>query len=291
MGVFLKGVSLDWIRRNIFFNKKGMCLIHGDTISTLLGLYLAKRSGLKTAHIEAGLRSFCWYEPFPEEVLRVIAMRFSDILFAPSRCALNNLKKMGLEKKTILLPGNTGQEATLFSLSKNADLGLDLEKFVLITVHRIENIFLKGRLEFIVNLVTKISNEFPVVFVQHPPTINQLNKFKLQEKLNKIKNLYFFKILSHAHFIHLLNRCEFVVTDGGSIQEEAFYLGKPCLLLRRYTERKEGLGENVILFGFKKDIADYFINHYLEFNREKGLKEISISNIIVNSLKGYAESF
>lgn len=286
--IFLKNLSSAWIRKNIFLNKKGACLIHGDTVSTLLGLYLAKRAGLKVAHIEAGLRSFCRLEPFPEEILRVIAMKFSDILFAPSTFAFDNLAKMGLGKKSVLLPGNTGCETTFFSLSKPIDLGLGVKEFCLFTFHRVENIFSKKRLTFILEIIKKVSSDTPVVFVQHQPTINQLKKFGLWQRLNEMKNVYFFRILSHRQFIHLLNKAKFVITDGGSIQEEAYYLGRPCLLLRRYTERNEGLGENAVLSDFDKGRIDYFINHILEFNSEmKPLGKTLASAVILDCLKGY----
>lgn len=288
--IFMDSLSSAWIRKNLFLDKKGICLIHGDTASTLLGLYLAKRAGLKVAHIEAGLRSFCWLEPFPEELLRVLAMRFSDVLFAPSKWAFDNLAKMGLEKKSILLSGNTGCEAVFFSLSKPpSDLGLEMKDFCLLTVHRIENIFSKRRLVFILEIIEKVSSDTPIVFVQHQPSINQLKKFGLWQRLKKIENVYFFKILSHSQFIHLLNKSRFVITDGGSIQEEAFYLDKPCLLLRHYTERNEGLGENVVLSEFNKEKINYFISHHLEFRRKSMVsKEHSASWVIVNNLRAYA---
>lgn len=289
LGIFFKTLSSGWIRENIFLNKKGICLIHGDTASTLIGLYLAKRAGLKAAHIEAGLRSFCWQEPFPEEILRVMAMKFSDILFAPSQWAYDNLAKMGLKERAVLISGNTSLESTMYSLGKKVDVGLGLGKFCLITVHRMENILCKKRLEFIINLIPKISDKLPVVFVQHHPTIHQLKKFRLQEKLNKINNISFFKIISHAHFIHLLNVCEFVITDGGSIQEECYYLDKPCLLLRNRTERMEGLGENVVLSEFDMQTIDYFINHYSEFKRKAAVsREPLASDEIIHRLLAYA---
>jgi len=283
--IYFKSLSASWIKKRIFLNKNGICLIHGDTLSTILGLYLAKRAGLKVAHIEAGLRSFCWLEPFPEEIIRVIAMRFSDLLFASSQWAFDNLIKMGLEKKSILLPGNTGQEATFFSLTKIVDLDLRPDKFCLLIFHRVENIFFKKRLIFIIEMIKKVSSRIPIVFVRHEPTMNQLNRFGLWQDLNKIQNIFYFKILSHSRFIHLLNRCEFVITDGGSIQEEAFYLGKPCLLLRRYTERNEGLGGNVVLSNLDKGTLEYFLSHVLDFVRPNRVSQATaVSEAIVNSL-------
>lgn len=286
--IFLKGISSQWIKKNIFLNRNGICLIHGDTASTLLGLYLAKRAGLKVAHIEAGLRSFSWFEPFPEEILRVVAMNFSDILFAPSPWAFGNLIKMGFKNKSILIPANTGQESTYFSLSKKVDLGLDTDDFCLITFHRMENIFSKKRLLFIIGLIKKISSKINLVFVQHQPTINQLEEMGLWRQLKEIKNIHYCKILSHGQFIHLLEKCSFVITDGGSIQEEAFYLGKPCLLLRHNTERNDGLGENAVLSKFDIQRANYFSEHYLEFARKGiSLKDAFASEEIVRSLMRY----
>ena len=288
--VFFKSLSSLRIKREIFLNQGGICLIHGDTASTFIGLYLAKRARLKVAHIEAGLRSFNWLNPFPEEILRVIAMRFSDILFAPSGWAFNNLISMGLQEKAILISGNTSMESTLYSLNRNVALGLDIDKFALVTVHRMENILPRKRLEFIVAAISEIGNKIPIVFVQHPATINQLKRFKLQDKLNKMKNVRFLEILSHHHFIHLLKACEFVITDGGSIQEESYFLDRPCLLLRNRSERMDGFGENVLLCEFSFERINYFLEHYQTFKRKAPLDTTSKpSEEIVQYLKKLPE--
>jgi UDP-N-acetylglucosamine 2-epimerase len=258
----MKGLNRSWVKEHVFRNRPGVCLIHGDTVSTLIALFLAKRAGLKVAHVEAGLRSFNLWEPFPEELVRLVAMRFADILFAPSVWAQNNLIRMGLGTKTVLLSSNTSLETVYSSLSKAAQPGHGLNTYALVTVHRMENIFSRPRLEFVLSLIERITEEMPVVFVQHPPTVNQMVKFGLQERIERLPNVKLSKILSHAHFIQLLDQCEFVVTDGGSIQEESFYLGKPCLLLRKKTERMEGIGDNVVLSECKMDSAERFIREY-----------------------------
>jgi UDP-N-acetylglucosamine 2-epimerase len=166
---------------------------------------------------------------------------------------------MGYSEKTVLLSSNTSMEAVFLSLSKRVDLGLWLKTYALVTVHRMENIFSRQRLEWVLALIERISRDLPVVFVQHPPTVNQIAKFGLQERLARLGNVTLFPILSHAHFIHLLDRCKFVVTDGGSIQEESYYLGKPCLLLRKKTERMEGIGHNVVLSECRMEAAERFI--------------------------------
>ena len=153
-------------------------------------------------------------------------------------------------------------ETVFSSLSKAVDLGLGLKNYALVTVHRMENIFSRQRLEFVLTLIERIARDIPVVFVQHPPTVNQMVKFGLQERLERLHDVTLSHILSHAQFIHLLNRCEFVVTDGGSIQEESYYLGKPCLLLRKKTERMEGIGRNVVLGECTLEAAEQFIRGY-----------------------------
>jgi len=269
--VIKKGFLKCRAKKNIFFNRKGVCLIHGDTASTILALYFAKLAGIKVAHIEAGLRSFNYLEPFPEEILRMVAVKYSDMLFAPSKLSFENLKRMGLQKKACLLSANTSLESIRYSLDKKQSLELNLEKFALVTMHRMENIFVKRRLEYVVDLIAKASLDLPVVFIRHAPTIARLEKSGLQERLNRIKNVHFLNITSHAHFVHLLDKSEFVITDGGSIQEEAFYLNKPCFLLRKYTEREYGLGENAVLSKFSYPAMDTFLKVYQDFKRETNI--------------------
>ena len=284
-GFLLKGLSRNWVRRHVFQNRPGVCLIHGDTVSTLIALYLAKRAGLMVAHVEAGLRSFNILEPFPEELVRLLAMRFADILFAPSTWARNNLSKMGYGRKTVLISSNTSLEAVFSSLSKTVDLGLMLKNYALVTVHRMENIFSRQRLEFVLKLIERIARDIPVVFVQHPPTVNQMVKFGVQDRLERMPNVTLFRILSHAHFIHLLDRCEFVVTDGGSIQEESYYLGKPCLLLRKKTERMEGVGLNVVLGECTLETAERFVREYPHLSQAReGFADIHPSREIIDHL-------
>jgi len=283
--VFIKGLSKKWISKNIFNAGSGVCLIHGDTASTLVALYLAKRLGLKVAHVEAGLRSWHLWEPFPEEIIRVFVMHLSDILFAPSRWAYDNLVTMGLGEKAILLPANTSLESTLWSLKKKVEWGGIPDNYALITAHRMENIFSKKRLQFIVNVIKKVTSILPAVFIHHNPTLVQLRKHRFLSQIEALPNIYIQGLTSHAHFIHLIARSEFVVTDGGSIQEECYYLNKPCLLLRNYTERIEGIGENVVLCKFSEKVLDEFIENYSFYKRKKEFIQCSPSVKIVEHLK------
>ncbi len=248
---------------SVFNGRKGICIIHGDTLSTLLSLFMAKRAGLKVGHIEAGLRSFNWFNPFPEEIVRVISMHFSDILFAPSDWAFSNLLKMKLKGRAINLKNNINYESLLFSLSKvrQADKNIN---YCLVTIHRTETILVRRRLNFVVKLLLDLAKERMVLFVVHKPTKIALEKFGLFGLL-KNDNIELLEIMPHADFIQKLKGAEFIITDGGSIQEESFYLGIPCLLMRRKTERREGLGENVFLCGFCEKKALNFLREFKKY--------------------------
>ncbi|MEE9912503.1 MAG: UDP-N-acetylglucosamine 2-epimerase [Deltaproteobacteria bacterium] len=285
-GLVVRGLNKTKLKKEAFKNRDGVCLIHGDTVSTLLALFLAKRAGIKVVHVEAGLRSYNIFEPFPEEIVRLIAMRFSDILFAPSVWAKDNLFKMGYSEKTVLISANTSLESALFSLKQSGLPESKLpDKYALVTIHRMENVFSRRKMTLVVEFIEKMSDDLPVVFVLHQPTINAVAKFGLKQRLDNVKGINFFEILSHQYFIHLLNRSEFIITDGGSIQEESYYLNKPCLLLRKRTERMEGIGGNVIISEFKLDAMMDFFRRYKDFkNKDVGLLNFKPSKEIIEYL-------
>ncbi|MEM5855112.1 MAG: UDP-N-acetylglucosamine 2-epimerase (non-hydrolyzing) [Candidatus Aenigmatarchaeota archaeon] len=218
---------------------------HGDTLSTTMAAIassniLNKNKKWKNAHLEAGLRSNDIFEPFPEEISRRIADRFSDILFAVSKGAVKNLKKEKLGGKIVNV-GNTIVDAALLSLKiANKKFGKLKEKnFCLINIHRHENIKSKERLEKIVNIISNVN--IPAYWPLHDNTKQQLIKFGLMKKIEKKKNIKISKLLSYLKFIRLLANCKYLITDGGSIQEESLAFKKPCILLRVKTERDEGL--------------------------------------------------
>lgn len=275
------------IFEKIFKNKNGICIIHGDTPTTLLSAYLAKRAGLKVAHLEAGLRSYDYLNPFPEEIIRVIVMKLSDVLFAPGDWAYRNMERMKLRGEKCNLKVNTNFEALVFSLQQNSSLSLNNEHYCLVSVHRVETLHNKERMKKIIELVFKISSERKVVFVIHPPTELRLKKYNLYSRLEECKDITLLPLIPHKDFIHLLKNADFVVTDGGSVQEETFYLNVPCLLMRKKTERLDGIGANVYLSEFDEGKIDYFLNNWKSFASAETKKNISPSEKIVDYLKKY----
>ena len=268
----------------IFNNQVGICLIHGDTLSTLISLIYAKRCGLKVAHIESGLRSYHPFDPFPEELVRLVAMRFSDILYASSEWAFNNLCKMGYQNKTLNVGYNTGMDAIRFAVKQVRGKNRPKRPYVVVTIHRLETIYSRTRLKMIVRLIKRISRRRQVIFVLHEPTKQQLMKFDLLSSLSQSTLVEMLPLLPYIEFVDLIAGADFIVTDGGSIQEECYYLNKPCMVMRSKTERIEGLGENVQLVEFNPNQIELFLENYSSFKREELKEDISPSEIIIDNL-------
>jgi len=250
-----------WLRREVFPDD-GVCLIHGDTLSTLLGLQMARRAGLKVAHVEAGLRSFHWFDPFPEELIRIFCMKRADLLFAPSAEAETNLRAMRLPGQIIRVAGNTVADALRWMGSTARSRIAPTTPFALATCHRLETLTSRRRLSRVVDLLNRVAATWPLVFVVHGPTRRYLRQFGLEARLNPamiVKDL-----LDYGEFIALLSAAQFVLSDGGSIQEECAYLDKPCLILRNQTERNDGLDRHALLWRFDDQIAEHFLRNVVQ---------------------------
>ena len=259
------------LRRELFADEKAICLVHGDTMSALLSALIAKRAGQQVAHVEAGLRSFDFLNPFPEELVRVLVMRLSDHLFVPSQQAFENTKRMGLSDRAYLLPANTGLDTLVEALQQEpGEFPAVPKPYALATIHRMETLFRKNALLDIVDIVLAAHRHTPVVWVEHPPTVKRLTAYGLDETLAEA-GVIRVPLLPHPTFAHLLRGARFVLTDGGSVQEEAYYLGRPCLILRRSTERNEGIGKNAVLSKLDRETAEVFLEDPDRFQREERL--------------------
>lgn len=281
---FISFARKKWLRDQVF-SGGGTCLIHGDTLSTLIGLKMAKAAGLKVGHVEAGLRSFCIWHPFPEELVRIHCMKRCDILFAPSEEAQNNLEKMKVRGKVVRVNGNTVIDSLRLMENVNPTIDIPPEPFALATCHRFETIIRRKKLGQIVTLLNRISKQIKVVFVLHKPTRKYLRRFGLENKISsKIDVL---DMQDYMNFTMLMKSAKMVFADGGSIQEECAYLNKPCLILRNKTERSDGLGKNAVLWGFDDSVADEFLLN-VESLAGEGTEQLpSPSAEIVDALMKY----
>ena len=209
--------------REVFRGQGGVCLIHGDTPTTLLSNFLAKRAGLTVAHLEAGLRSYNYLNPFPEELIRMLVMRSADLLFAPGDWAFNNLKKMHLKGRLFNLHGNTNVDSLSYALRDRRPPPFHISDFCLAAFHRVENLYNRHRLSAIVELLIKVAACKRVLLVLHPPTELQLKKTGLYAALRGSRDIVLSTLLPHRDFVSILSKADFVMTDGGSVQEESFY--------------------------------------------------------------------
>lgn len=259
------------LRRELFGAAPAICLVHGDTVSTLLATLIAKRAGQRVAHVEAGLRSFNYLHPFPEELVRVLVTRLADYLFVPNAAAWENLGRLGLQAKSVLLPANTGLDTLALALSQDsAPLPALPEPFGLATIHRLETIYSRTALTRVVEFVLEAHRRVSMVWVEHPPTARRLAAAGLDRRLSEA-GVTRLPLQPHGVFARLARKAAFLMTDGGSVQEEAYYLGTPCLLLRRATERPEGLGENVVLSEMSAGRVSDFLDRYPRLRRSDRL--------------------
>jgi UDP-GlcNAc3NAcA epimerase len=219
-------------------------IIYGDTNSTLAGALAAVKLRRRIAHVEAGLRSFC--KGMAEEVNRVVADHLSDILFAPTRTAVANLQREGLQDASVHFVGDVMYDATeLYRLRVNeskilAALGLRSKEFALATVHRAENADDPGRLRVIVKALRQVATDLPVVFPLHPRTRAALTSSKgLMACLADCSTVVVIEPVGYFDMSALERSARVILTDSGGVQKEAFFQGTPCVILREATEWPE----------------------------------------------------
>lgn len=268
------GKAISWNIQLVFKIKEELNKIknlkyvffHGDTMTTASAAIASSSftnpsKSWKNVHLEAGLRSGDLFEPFPEEISRKIADKFSDILLAVSDRAKENLKKEGMKGK-IIVTGNTVLDSAKIALKK-AKKVKTLDKFAILTIHRHENIKSKERLEKIIQIVE--SCPIPIMFPLHDNTKSKFEEYGLLNRIMQNKNIIITENQNYSDFIYLISKCSLLLTDGGSIQEESLIFKKPCILLRNATERQEGLDTPInYLSKLKVDETREKINEYLK---------------------------
>lgn len=225
-----------------------LCLVVGDVTSTMACAIVAKKAGIKVAHIEAGIRSGDWI--MPEEINRIVTDAITDYFFTTTVGANQNLKHTGVSHDRIFFVGNT----MIDTLTKNLDrlvkpsiwddVGLQENKYFVITLHRPSNVDEEATLKNLIGEIVANSRSLPIIFPVHPRTA------KVMEKLGiKAENFHMIEPLGYLEFIYLVSKAKAVITDSGGITEETTVLDIPCMTLRNSTERPETceLGTNQLL--------------------------------------------
>lgn len=258
-------------------------IVHGDTVSSTVGSLIAKFYSLKLVHIESGLRSYNFFEPFPEEICRVMNMRLADILFCPNEWAVNNIKKFKGEK--VNTKQNTLIESFHWAMNKTKKINYQsrFKKYYILYIRRQEHLYFqkKWARKIINTVVNSAPAKVSCLFFLH-----FLNKDLLPEKPTQERQKKFITIgkLPYVNFMKLMSQAEFIATDGCTNQEEAYYMGLPLLALRNRTERIEGLGENVVISHGNEQIIKDFLKDYKKYKRKPVYFKEQPSNIIVDYL-------
>lgn len=271
---------------------EGIVVVHGDTVSTLLGATLGRIHGLKVAHLETGLRSFNLLDPFPEEITRRLVASLATIYFCPNEWACDNLK--GYKNKVKI---NLGQNTLLDSynlitayLKKKSEKSkaLDLpERYFVFVLHRTETLYFFLNKNLVGNLLETMvawSRYIDAVFVLHHTTAKKIGDYGFKKNLTQEKNVYLLGRQSYPDFMQVLNGAEFIVTDGGSNQEECFYTGIPTLIIRKNTERIEGLGRNVVLSKLDFETINAFLKDYKNYKCDPLEYNQSPSEVVIDYL-------
>ena len=241
--------SLDSV---INSNSLDAVVVQGDTMTVLCGALTAFYHKIPVFHIEAGLRSYDIFEPFPEEVMRQMTSRVAALHFAPTIVNKEALLKENIEEQKIHVVGNTVIDA-LFCLPENViqnskeffeskNIPID-DKLVLITAHRREN---HGeRIDKIINAISYLAKKYQdhsFVIPVHPnPNVHD----KIHTKLKSFKNIYLLEPLDYPYLVYLMKNAKLILTDSGGIQEEAPSFACPTFVMRYETERKEGIEAGV----------------------------------------------
>ena len=228
-------------------------VVVGDVNSTLACTLGAAKCGVPVAHVEAGLRSFD--RTMPEEINRVLTDALADYLFTHSPDADENLRREGAPEERIFRVGNVmidtlrEYEAAARARDVAGRLGLQAGGYAVCTLHRPSNVDDPGTLRTVVQILTDLQSECPVVFPMHPRTRTRLEAFGLADVLLEQKNLQAIDPLGYLDFIGLMATAALVLTDSGGVQEETTALGIPCLTMRDCTERPVTvtLGTNAVV--------------------------------------------
>jgi UDP-GlcNAc3NAcA epimerase len=244
------GRMMAGIEKAILEDRADWLLVYGDTNSTLAGALAATKLHVRVAHVEAGLRSF--NRRMPEEVNRVLTDHVSDVLFAPTRDAVENLAREGIARDHIVLVGDVMYDVALDVRERARSHQAIVERhgvagrdYVVATIHRADNTDDAGRLEAIMGGLAAVSRDTPVVLPLHPRTRARLTPAGIET----LRDVIVTDPIGYLDLTALVIGAKLVATDSGGLQKEAFFHGIPCVTVREETEWVEliDLGWNRLL--------------------------------------------
>jgi len=259
------GKMLIEIEKILLKERPDLVIVYGDTNSTLAGALAASKLSIPIAHVEAGLRSY--NKRMPEEINRVLTDHISDILFAPTHIALENLKKEGIIKNVYKV-GDIMFDIALESIKKVNEskilekFALKPKNFVLVTIHRAENTDYKENLLEISEALKELSKRgIKLLFPIHPRTKKALVKFGIDLTANTLLKV---EPVSYFEMLALEKNAKVIITDSGGVQKEGYFWGTPCIIPRTETEWIElvNIGFNVLTGANKRRIVQETLRAY-----------------------------
>lgn len=235
----MTGRMLEKVEEVILREEADLVLVYGDTNSTLAGALAATKLHIPVAHVEAGLRSF--NRRMPEEINRVLTDHAADLLFAPTRTAVGNLRREGIAPEKIHPVGDVMYDVALYYGAKAekvskilGQLNLVPRGYVLVTIHRAENTDEPTRLKAIFQGLCQVSSEIQVIVPLHPRTRLALEREGMLESVSQ--KLHLTEPVGYLDMIRLEKQARLIATDSGGVQKEAFFHGISCVTLRDETE-------------------------------------------------------
>ena len=275
--------------------KPDVVIVQGDTTTVMSVSIAAFYRKIKVAHVEAGLRTFKKYSPFPEEMNRVITTRISEFHFAPTEISKNNLLKEGISAANIHITGNTVIDTLLLATQKvdesnpiidgltDSNSLSDFSPYVLITGHRREN-FGDGFIN-ICEAILALAEKYTEYKFIYPVHLNPNVQKPVKELLSKRENIFLLKPQTYLPFISLMMNSKIILTDSGGVQEEGPSLGKPVLVMRDDTERPEAVTAGTVkLVGTSKDTIITEVSSLIDDDK----KYISMANAVNPYGDGFA---
>ncbi|MBE7031090.1 MAG: UDP-N-acetylglucosamine 2-epimerase (non-hydrolyzing) [Ruminococcaceae bacterium] len=247
--------ALEGLTEVIAQAKPDVVLVHGDTTTTFAGALAAFYNQVKVGHVEAGLRTYDKYSPFPEEMNRCLTGRIADYHFSPTVANRQNLLNEGIDNGHIYITGNTVIDALATTVRDDytfidptlRELDFSAERVILVTAHRREN--LGEPLENICRALKNIVESHPDTRLVYPMHLNPAVRETVTGILGGMERVNLIDPLDVEDMHNAMARCHLVMTDSGGLQEEAPSLGKPVIVLRRETERPEAVEAGTVLIG------------------------------------------
>jgi UDP-N-acetylglucosamine 2-epimerase (non-hydrolysing) len=218
-----------------------LVIVVGDVNATMAATVAASKLGIKVAHLEAGLRSFD--RTMPEEINRLITDVLADMLWTPSKDAVENLLAEGISADKIQLVGNIMIDSLEMMRTRieaqptYQTFNLQPSTYGVVTFHRPSNVDDPAVLTKLWDILQEVSEWVPLVFPVHPRTLKKMGEYGLKRTINGNGKIFMPEPLNYVRFMNLVFHCRFVITDSGGIQEETTHLGIPCLTVRENTER------------------------------------------------------